>query len=90
MDDREKAFDLILWIDTTTSALMGKVDQDTWQELRRKHHDNVAWLVENGLEGEYYNTTFYPSLERRAQGQAPRAAHEEAGNPPADKPAVPS
>ena len=73
MDEREYLFQLILWLDYTTAALYGKIPEDAYETLRRKHHQNIDWIYTHKLGEEYYDF-FFSEINKRIPPQPEEVA----------------
>ena len=54
---KEKLFELILFIDQA-SLMIEDHESKAYQKMRLKHYENCRYLVNNGLDEEYYNNHF--------------------------------
>ena len=63
---KEKLFELILFIDQA-GLMIKDHESNAYQSMRLKHFENCRYLVDNGLDKEYYNYFFERIIKNKGE-----------------------
>lgn len=63
---KEKLFELILFIDQA-GLMIKDHESKAYQSMRLKHFANCRYLVDNGLDEEYYNYFFERIIKNKGE-----------------------